>query len=72
MSIEIERVGSLYKASYRPPHGTGQPWDSPSAMSVDDLIGALLDRGCHQTDIGDAFFEADPEWLSRYRQKSGK
>jgi hypothetical protein len=34
-------------------------------MEIDDLIAALTERGCHQTDIGDAFFEADPEWETR-------
>jgi hypothetical protein len=23
----------------------------------------LREHGCHQTDIGDAFYEADPDWL---------
>lgn len=67
MSIEIRRVGHLYEASVRPPHGRSQPWDSPHPMRVDDLIDALLGRGCHQTDIGDAFFDADPEWEFRDR-----
>ena len=34
-------------------------------MRTDDLVAALRERGCHQTDIGDAFDEADPEWLLR-------
>ena len=32
-------------------------------MTVDDLIAKLFDLGCHQTDIGDAFHQADPDWL---------
>ena len=32
-------------------------------MAVDDLIEALRKLGCHQTDIGDAFYDADPNWL---------
>ena len=31
----------------------------------DALVDALRQRGCHQTDIGDAFYFADPEWLTR-------
>jgi hypothetical protein len=31
----------------------------------DSVIAALRDRGCHQTDIGEAFCEAGPEWLLR-------
>jgi hypothetical protein len=34
-------------------------------MTVDDLIAALRDLGCHQTDIGDALDQADPEWQLR-------
>lgn len=34
-------------------------------MSRDELVAALQEIGCHQTDIGDAFFEADPDWLNR-------
>jgi hypothetical protein len=34
-------------------------------MTRDDLVDALRGIGCHQTDIGDAFYEADPDWLDR-------
>jgi hypothetical protein len=34
-------------------------------MGIDALVAALLALGCHQTDIGDALYEADPEWESR-------
>jgi hypothetical protein len=34
-------------------------------MSVDDRIAALKERGCHQTDIGDAFYEANLGWLDQ-------
>jgi hypothetical protein len=40
-------------------------------MGADELIDALLERGCHQRDIGDAFFEADPEWEFRGRPALG-
>jgi hypothetical protein len=38
--------------------------DIEMARRADELIAALRDQGCHQTDIGDAFYAADPEWLS--------
>ena len=38
---------------------------SAQPMSRDDLVAALLRIGCHQTDIGDAFDEADPAWFER-------
>jgi hypothetical protein len=34
-------------------------------MATDELVEALLGLGCHQSDIGDAFYEADPEWQLR-------
>lgn len=63
MAIVIEKVGERYVAEVTPPHGRGSAWSSPEPMSRDDLIAALKACGCHQTDIGDAFYEADPDWL---------
>jgi hypothetical protein len=34
-------------------------------MTADVLVERLLALGCHQTDIGDAFYAADPGWLDR-------
>ena len=65
MSIEIRRVDGLYEAEVTPPHGNRSLWRSPQPMTRIELIDALRDLGCHQTDIGDAFYEADPEWLLR-------
>lgn len=64
MSISIRRVGDRYSAVVRPPHGS-QPWQSDELLSRGDLIERLRALGCHTTDIGDAFYAADPEWLSR-------
>lgn len=63
MPIMIEKVGDSYSAEVTPPHGGGVPWSSERPLSRDELIAALVARGCHQTDIGDAFYEADPDWL---------
>jgi hypothetical protein len=65
MAIVISRVGDLYTAVISPPHGAGVVWTSPEPMAKDSLIHALREHGCHQTDIGDAFYDADPEWLIR-------
>ena len=61
--IVISRVGDLYAATVSPPHGGGVPWTSSKPMTADSLIDALRQHGCHQTDIGDAFDFADPDWL---------
>ncbi len=65
MAITVRRVDGLYEAEVTPPHGRGNPWKTAAPMGRDELVDALLKRGCHQTDIGDAFYEADPEWLLR-------
>lgn len=65
MAIVISRVGDRYTAVISPPHGAGVHWTSPEPMTKDSLIDALREHGCHQTDIGDAFHDADPDWLMR-------
>ncbi len=67
MPIVISKVGALYEADVTPPHGSGRRWHSPSPDEPDVLIAKLLELGCHQTDIGDAFYAADPAWLSHLR-----
>lgn len=64
MPIRIERHGDLYSAEVTPYLGRGVH-SSLEPMSKRALIDVLLGLGCHQTDIGDAFYEADPEWLLR-------
>jgi hypothetical protein len=54
-----------YAAGMTPTNGGGEAWSSPHPMSRDDLVAALRQIGCHQTDIGDAFFAADSRWLDR-------
>ncbi len=65
MPINIRQADEMYEADVSPPHAEGIPWSSPHPMSRDDLVAELRRIGCHQTDIGDAFFEADPGWLAR-------
>ena len=65
LAIVITRVGYLYKRSITPLHGRGEPGATPQPMPRDTVVAALRDRGCHQTDIGDACYEADPEWQLR-------
>lgn len=46
-----------------PPHGNGVTRNTPERLVANDLIEELMARGCHQTDIGDAFYEADEAWV---------
>jgi hypothetical protein len=65
MAINVRREGDFYRVTVTPPHGGGRYWSSRKALTADDVVNKLRKLGCHQTDIGDAMFEADPDWLSR-------
>lgn len=65
MAIKITRVGSAYIAHVTPPHGRAVEWSTPNPLDAESLIAELRGRGCHQTDIADALYEADPRWLLR-------
>ena len=60
--IEIEKADDGLRRPRTPPHGS--EWETVRPLGRDELIAALREQGCHQTDIGDAFYAADPEWLS--------
>ena len=63
MAITISQLGDKYVAEVTPPHGGGVPWATEEPMGAQELVRALTARGCHQTDIGDAFYAADAAWL---------
>lgn len=65
MPIRIRRVGELYAARVTLPHGCGEPWSTPSALHLLELISQMEEIGCYQTDIGDALLEADVLWQER-------
>jgi hypothetical protein len=60
--IRIAKTGDRFSADVTPPHGSGSPWETPAPLFPSDLIAALRAQGCHQTDIADALYEADPLW----------
>lgn len=62
MPIEIERVDGGYIARA---HRTvdGAEWSTSEPMTVNALVAALFKMGFHQQDIGDAFYQADPDWV---------
>ena len=61
--IRIEKMLEGYIAHTTPPHGR-EEWHSPQPLTADKLIEELRRRGLHTTDISDAFYEADPHWLT--------
>ena len=62
MTILIQKVGAGYIAKVAPPDAESV-WETLIPMECNPLIHQLLTLGCHQTDIGDAFYEADPDWV---------
>jgi len=66
MTIRIKKAGdALYSAELTLPDmpAVKAGWSTPTSMSADQLVEGLLNRGAHQTDIGNAFYQADPDWL---------
>ena len=68
MAILIKRIGSGYLATATPPHVSGGIWVTREPMPARAVTAELQRRGCHQQDIGDAFYDADPDWVSRLGQ----
>jgi hypothetical protein len=66
MAIKIVKVRDqeLYVATLSPPHFKSE-WTSKEPLPLRELIHELQNKGCHQQDIGDALYEADPSWVSK-------
>jgi hypothetical protein len=64
MPIKIQKVDELYTAEMTSPADEHARWSAPRPVARDELIATLRRLGCHQTDIADAFYDVDPEWLS--------
>ena len=64
MGIEVRIKGGGYVATVSPNPLGGAAWESGKPMSGRALSDLLVELGCHQTDVGDAFYQADPSWLS--------
>jgi hypothetical protein len=65
MTLKVTLLESgLYEAKASPPH-VKDAWSSPEPLQAKILVEQLLSRGCHQQDVGDAFAEQDPDWLTK-------
>lgn len=70
MTIRVTKLeDDLYTASLTLPDmpNVREPWSTESAMTGHQLTRALVDRGCHPTDIGDALYAVDPLWVEKLR-----
>jgi len=64
MPIEITHHSEgRYTAAVSPPHCGSRSWSMPIPISASELVDRLRELGCNQTDIGDAFHDANPKWL---------
>ena len=63
MPIRITRVADGYLCVVTPWPRLDVSWCNDQPMTADELIQELVSRGLHQQDIGDAFQQADPDWL---------
>jgi hypothetical protein len=61
--IAIEKVDGGYRAKATPPH-VHHAWETEQPLSVNQITAKLSVLGAHQTDIGDAFYRADPNWIA--------
>jgi hypothetical protein len=60
--ILITKSDGGYTALATRPH-VYKEWLSGEPMAAKALVAALLAQGVHQTDIGEAFYKAEPNWL---------
>ena len=58
MPIVIRKDGDLFRADVTPPH-VEQSWSTPAPIERPRLIEELFALGCQQSDVSEAFFEAD-------------
>jgi hypothetical protein len=65
--IKIKLEGSRYWVDADPAGAESRvsAYRTIAPVSIEVAIAVLRSHGWHQTDIGDAFYEADPEWLTR-------
>ena len=67
MPLKIVKVeDDLYFVSASPPDA-GVVWSPTEPLTGHQVTKGLLERGCHQQDVGDAMYEADPEWIEKLR-----
>lgn len=64
MTIKVAKVGeNKYTAEASPPHASSVR-KTPAPLQLRQLIAELKALGCHPTDIGDALYTVDKDWVN--------
>lgn len=67
MALKIVKVSDdLYSVIATPPD-VNEEWSPPKPLRGRRLSCELIERGAHQGDVGDAMYEADPDWIRKLR-----
>jgi hypothetical protein len=66
--ITITKTPAGYTCTATPPEAQTS-WSTDTPEAVERIINELRDRGAHQSDIGDAFYLADPDWLEELKRQ---
>lgn len=65
--LKIVRISDDLYSVYATPPEVGEDWSPIGPIRGRQLTRELLNRGAHQTDVGDAMYEADPDWIRQLR-----
>ena len=64
MTITVTFADGRYAAEVVPDGDAGASWATESGLSAKELVDALAGHGCRHTEIGEAMFAVNPDWLS--------
>jgi hypothetical protein len=73
MGLRVQKISDdLYTAKVTLPGvpAVKNAWSTTEPLTGNQLCNALLKLGCHQTDIGDALYEQDRNWVEKLRGSS--
>ena len=67
VSIEVTKISDdLYIAGATPPD-VSEAWSTPAPIRGRQLTRELIERRSHSSDVGDAMYNADPQWVEKLR-----
>ena len=64
MTITVTHSDGRYAAEVTEDGDDDATWRTESGLTAKGLVDALAKHGCRHTEIGDAMFAVNPDWLS--------